>query len=503
MAELDPGFPERCGPYRIIRRIGSGAMASIFEAEDTQLGRQAAIKRLHPHVAERPGATERFLREGKAAARITHPHVVQVFALGEQDGTPYLAMELLKGSDLGVALATRGRLPLTQALEIVLPVIAGVAAAHDAGVIHRDLKPSNVFIVQGPGGRVRPKIVDFGVSKMVGNDDAIMQSSAGAALGTLAYMAPEQAQSSARASAWSDQYSIAVLLYQCVSGRLPFAWQGVTDLIRSIMSAPVPAPSATFSDIPEALDEVILRAMSRKAADRFDSLRTFGQALLAFAPEPLRLEHQRELEAPTGNPRYSPGLPVSAEISVEPLQGTEFEVVKEEAEFRAPGYEFAVLTRCTIVVWRHPVVNELDRYLRLLEHAHKRFGSRTSFISVCPVDHVLPDAAFVRAVTEAMGDVMRFAPHSAVVIEGNGVLQVMARAIHRTLFTVSRQAGRVLVAKTLLEAMEVLGPRVQVEESIWHREVRRFPMLATRIDRALARAGPRHAPQLSRSDGLP
>jgi serine/threonine protein kinase len=281
---MAPGKPaDQLGPYRVIRQIGSGGMACIFEAVDTRLGHRVAIKRLHPHVASRPGATERFLREGRASARVRHPHVVQVFALGAEGESAYLAMELLEGCDLGATLARQGRLGVEAALELLLPVIAAVAAAHDAGVVHRDLKPSNVFICKGTGGRRWPKVVDFGVSKVLTPDDAASVTGTDGVIGTAAYMAPEQARAARGASFQSDQYSLAVILYQCVTGELPFSGSGVYEVFSAIMTAPVALPSQRVDGIPSELDAIVLRAMSRNPSDRFPSVRAFGAALLALA----------------------------------------------------------------------------------------------------------------------------------------------------------------------------------------------------------------------------
>jgi serine/threonine-protein kinase len=287
------GSPSRCGPYRIIRQIGGGAMAAVFEAEDTHLRMRVALKRLHSHVAERPGAAGRFLREGRAAARIKHRHVVQVFGLAADTGDPYLAMELLRGGDLGTLLAQDGRLSLEPALDILLPVLAGVAAAHDAGVIHRDLKPSNIFLDRGPAGQPWPKVVDFGVSKLI--DDTEASASGDGIVGTIGYVAPEQILSPRDASARSDQYALAVLLYRCVTGRMPFPSTQLMGVLRSTMVDPVIAPSRHAGELPKALDDIVLRAMSRNPAERFASVRSFGEALLQFASERCRLEYGGEL----------------------------------------------------------------------------------------------------------------------------------------------------------------------------------------------------------------
>jgi eukaryotic-like serine/threonine-protein kinase len=293
-----PGTPDdEFGAYRVVRQIGSGGMACIFEATDARLGHRVAIKRLHPHIAERPGATERFLREGQAAARVRHPHVVQVFALGKEGTSAFLVMELLEGRDLGATLARHGQLTVGRALELLLPVIAAVAAAHDAGVIHRDLKPSNVFVSRGPGGREWPKVVDFGVSKVLAPDDVAALTATDGVVGTAAYMAPEQARSVREASFQSDQYSLAVILYQCVTGALPFSGSSVYELISAIMTAPVVSPSQRAEGIDAALDAIVQRAMSRHPRDRFPSVRAFGAALLPLAHPQDRTAWSAELHA--------------------------------------------------------------------------------------------------------------------------------------------------------------------------------------------------------------
>ncbi len=309
-----PGKPaDQWGPYRVIRQIGSGGMACIFEAVDTRLGHRVALKRLHPHVAARPGATDRFLREGRASARVRHPHVVQVFALGAEGESAYLAMELLEGCDLAATLAREGRLRVEVALELLLPVIAAVAAAHDAGVVHRDLKPSNVFICNGTGGRRWPKVVDFGVSKVLTPDDAACVTGTDGVIGTAAYMAPEQARAARGASFQSDQYSLAVILYQCVTAELPFSGSGVYEVFSAIMTAPVALPSQRVDGIPDALDSIVLRAMSRNPSDRYPSVRAFGAALLALAYPQDRAAWSAELLQPyRGEQTESPVEPAAA-----------------------------------------------------------------------------------------------------------------------------------------------------------------------------------------------
>jgi serine/threonine-protein kinase len=285
----------RLGPYRVIRRVGSGGMGTVFEAEDTALGHRVAVKLLHPHLAGRPGAVQRFLHEGRAAARIRHPNVVQVFALGLEGEIPYLAMELLHGDDLSVIIAREKRLSVEAALDLVLPVVAAVAAAHEAGVIHRDLKPSNVCMTRGAGGQACPKVVDFGVSKVVAGDGTAYLTASNSVVGTTAYMAPEQIRR-ANTSFRSDQYSLAALLYQCITGKLPFSGGSVYEMMESIMTTPLAAPSARTSGISPALDAAVLRAMSRDPELRFPTVRAFGAALLPLASERTRLTLRAEFD---------------------------------------------------------------------------------------------------------------------------------------------------------------------------------------------------------------
>jgi serine/threonine-protein kinase len=290
--------PMVCGHYRVLARIGSGAMGTVYEAVDTRLGRLVALKRLHPHIAEHPSAAKRFLREGRAVARIRHPHVVQVLALGTEGDTPYLAMELLEGHDLATLLENRGRLSVAEALDYVLPVIAAVSAAHDAKVIHRDLKPSNIFVGRGPGGQPWPKVVDFGVSAILEAGDSSQGTTNEGVVGTVAYMAPEQARGISTGSYAGDQYALAVLLYECVTGDRPFAGHSAYEVMQAVQAARFDPPSSRATGIPPELDAVIKRAMSREPRQRFPTMRAFGAALLPMATDRARWSWSSELQSP-------------------------------------------------------------------------------------------------------------------------------------------------------------------------------------------------------------
>jgi serine/threonine protein kinase len=172
------------GRYQIVRLIGQGGMGAVYEAVHVVLKKRFAIKTLLPSLAEVPGARARFLREGEAASRISHPNVVTVSDVGSEGDMPYMVMEFLEGQPLSDLLAARGHLPVREAVDILLPVASAVSTGHDMGVIHRDLKPANVFLARGGwGGGVVPKVLDFGVSKMSGGEGAALTGTL-AVLGT-------------------------------------------------------------------------------------------------------------------------------------------------------------------------------------------------------------------------------------------------------------------------------------------------------------------------------
>lgn len=270
----------RLGRYRVLRRIGSGGMATVYEAMHDDLEKRVAVKTLHPTLALDPEARGRFLREGRAAARIRHPNVVEVFDVGQEGDTLYLVMEHLAGEDLGNLLGREGALSAERFVDLLLPVIAAVMTAHEAGVVHRDLKPENVFLAQARNGTVVPKVLDFGISKVSGGGARLTGSAA--MLGTPVYMSPEQAQAG-HVDHRSDQYALGVMLYECATGTLPFQAPELYPLLHAIVQGEHRPPRALRPEIAPALEAVIERAMHRDPERRFASLRELGNALLPFA----------------------------------------------------------------------------------------------------------------------------------------------------------------------------------------------------------------------------
>ncbi|HEX8789977.1 MAG TPA: serine/threonine-protein kinase [Polyangiaceae bacterium] len=276
------------GSYVLCRELGKGAMATVYEARHVQLGKRVALKSMHPHLAADATSAARFLREGKAAAQIHHPNVVDVFDVGMHDGVPFLVMELLDGTDLAALLRERGKLPLRELVDVMIPVFAAVQAAHAVGVIHRDLKPSNVVLARHDDGSLSPTILDFGISKL--QDDVIHRdlTASEVLLGTVHYMSPEQTRSGRNASALSDQYALGVMLYECATGLKPFGGNTPYALMHAIVSARVTAPSTLDPELPRSFDDVVVRAMHREPGKRFASVRELGANLLPWASDEVK-----------------------------------------------------------------------------------------------------------------------------------------------------------------------------------------------------------------------
>jgi len=272
----------RFGRYRVVRCIGVGGMGAVYEAVHDDLEKRVALKTLHPSMAREPEARARFLREGRAASRIRHPNVVEVFDVGQHDDTLFLVMEHLAGEDLAALIAREGPLSVERLVDLMLPVIAAVATAHEEGVVHRDLKPENIFLAQTRNGAVQPKVLDFGISKVTGAPNAQRITGASSMIGTPLYMSPEQAQGAA-VDGRSDQYAIGVILYECATGRVPFNAPELYPLLHAIVLGQHASPRSLRPELPADFEAVIERAMARDADRRYESLHTLGRALLPFA----------------------------------------------------------------------------------------------------------------------------------------------------------------------------------------------------------------------------
>jgi beta-lactam-binding protein with PASTA domain/tRNA A-37 threonylcarbamoyl transferase component Bud32 len=248
------------GRYRIVRKLGAGGMANVYLAEDQELGRRVAIKILNERHANDEQFVERFRREAKNAAALTHPNIVSIYDRGEAEGTYYIAMEYLDGRSLKELIVSRGPAPVNVALEYARQILAALRFAHRHGIVHRDIKPHNV-LVDGEG---RLKVTDFGIARA----GASQMTEAGSIVGTAQYLSPEQAHGSA-VDQRSDLYSLGVVLYELLTGTAPFHGDTPVEIaMKHLSHAPEP-PSALRPDIPQELDWVVMRALAKDPEDRY------------------------------------------------------------------------------------------------------------------------------------------------------------------------------------------------------------------------------------------
>jgi eukaryotic-like serine/threonine-protein kinase len=292
--------------YRILRRIGSGGMADVYCAEDTHLGREVALKVLHRRFAQDEEFVERFRREASAAAGLQHPNVVGVFDRGKHDGTYYIAMEYLPGRTLKEIVATEAPLDQARVVDLGIQILEAAGFAHRHGVIHRDFKPHNV-IVDEVG---QAKVTDFGIARAGASE----MTETGSIMGTAQYLSPEQAQGHAVTAA-SDLYSIGVMFYEMLAGRLPFEGDSAVAVALKHLSEPPPPISHYRPDVHPALESVVMAALAKDPAQRWQSAEDFaaglaaagqqlaagpavGQDTAAFAPIPMPVPVEGEAAAP-------------------------------------------------------------------------------------------------------------------------------------------------------------------------------------------------------------
>jgi serine/threonine-protein kinase len=258
------------GRYRVLKRLGTGGMAEVWCAEDEVLGRNVALKLLGSRYAEDPEFRERFRREARAAAGLAHPNIVGIFDRAEWEGTPYIAMELVDGRTLKDLVIERGPMPVDVAVNLTEQLLKALGYAHKRGIVHRDVKPQNV-ILDGEG---QAKVADFGIARAVNSD----MTETGAIVGTVQYLSPEQAHGQP-VDQRSDLYSAGVVLYELLTGRVPFDGEApVSIALKHVSERPVP-PSQLRPGIPPAIESVVLRALEKDPAYRFQSAEEFITAL--------------------------------------------------------------------------------------------------------------------------------------------------------------------------------------------------------------------------------
>ena len=271
------------GKYRIDALLGSGGMGAVFSAENLRIGKQVAIKILLRAYAKDSEAERRFYREARMAGSLGHPNIVEVFDMGAlENGQPFQVMELLRGETLASRLKTEGALAFEDSLEIAEQVLSALIAAHQKGVVHRDLKPENIFLTER-GGERAAKLLDFGISKNLqrGDDETLSLTRPGAVVGTPYYLSPEQARGD-RVDHRADLWAMGVVLYEMLTGSLPYKAENYNRLIVKILTTRPAPPRSLRPAIEPALEEIVLRALSFEPDQRSQSAAEMRGALRVF-----------------------------------------------------------------------------------------------------------------------------------------------------------------------------------------------------------------------------
>lgn len=269
------------GGHHILDLISVGGMGRVYRAEQSVLGRTVAVKIIHPHLLADENAAVRFLTEARAASQLNHPNSVNVFDFGRtDDGQPYLVMEFLRGKDLARVTYEEGPLSFTRIVDVLRQVLGALGEAHDLGIVHRDLKPENVILEPLRRGGDFVKVVDFGLAKLKADTKSTSITNPGIVCGTPDYMAPEQGRGD-EIDGRSDLYAVGVILFQLLTGRLPFEADTPTQVVMMHLSIPVPDPRqvAPERQIPEPLVDVVMKALSKDAADRYQDAHEYAEAL--------------------------------------------------------------------------------------------------------------------------------------------------------------------------------------------------------------------------------
>jgi serine/threonine protein kinase len=274
---IDLSAGDRFAGYRIEKNLGRGGMGVLYLAVEPGLERHVALKLIAPEAAADEVFARRFAEESRIAASIEHPNVVPIYAAGDEDGIPFIAMRYVSGSDLGRRLAREGRLEPAVAAALIAQVGNGLDAIHAAGLVHRDVKPANVLLSE-TGGEDHAYITDFGVARNVATESGLTQT--GRFVGTLDYVAPEQISEGA-VDARADIYALGCLLFKLLTGEVPYPREGEAARLYAHLNDQPPAPSLQATAVPVALDDVVIRAMSKQPGDRYPSAGDLGRAAAA------------------------------------------------------------------------------------------------------------------------------------------------------------------------------------------------------------------------------
>jgi hypothetical protein len=318
----DPHLPSPgeilAGKYRIERLIGRGGMGAVFAAQHILLNQRVAVKLLLGDLVSSQEATTRFMNEARAAAQIQGEHVARVLDIGQlPTGTPYMVLEYLEGSDLAALLEKRGVLSVAEVADYALQALDALAQAHASGIVHRDLKPANLFLAKRHDGTSVVKVLDFGISKnlspLTGTPQGMTQTRA--ILGSPEYMSPEQLRTPRGVDARTDIWSLGVILYELLTGRMPFTGESLGELFMQIMEATPPPVRSLRPEVPAAFESAIVRCLSRDPNGRFANVKELAIVLRVFASDQMRALMAARESAPgiaSGGQLLAPTLPMVA-----------------------------------------------------------------------------------------------------------------------------------------------------------------------------------------------
>ena len=300
-------LPSDLDEYRLVRLVGRGGMAVVFEAQDISLGKTIAVKLLLPEFASSDSYLARFHREARIAAQLTHPNAVQVFRAGEKDAVQFLVMEFVEGEPISAILRRSGRIPERDALDVALQVSGALEEAAGLGIVHRDVKPGNILMSKWGV----PKLADFGIAKQLTDirDPRIQQSLTMGVVGTPTYMSPEQARGARDLDFRSDIYSLGATLYHMTIGDLPFAASTPQETMVRVVAESPRLPRVAFPELSESASAVICKMMAKHAADRYASYAELKADLAAARdgrPVSIRYEEASRLMGPAAPPEEVP-----------------------------------------------------------------------------------------------------------------------------------------------------------------------------------------------------
>jgi len=343
------------GKYRVERVLGQGGMGVVLAARHVELDEMYAIKMMHVHMANGDDSAGRFLREARASARLKGEHVVRVHDVGRtEDGTLFMVMEYLEGTDLKTHLAKSGRFSSPEAISYVLQACEGIGEAHEAGIVHRDIKPANLFLVRKrKTGEPLVKVLDFGISKELDAAQSKDLTGTGVMLGSPLYMSPEQMAYAREVDGRTDIWSLGVVLYELVTGKVPFPGETMTQVVHSVMHVEPKSILTYIPDAPLALDLVLGRCLKKEPAQRFGTVDDFADALrsvLKGEPVPHVALDTAAKEKPIALPISDPLAETADAAAFEPTVATPVAKVNRD--------ESPLALSETEVVADHPVVQE-------------------------------------------------------------------------------------------------------------------------------------------------